>query len=903
MDDSGEPPDTGDLDLSALPTLDTLDAVLGRVVAMDVVAPPLAIGAELAGRYRIEELIGSGGMGTVYRAYDRQLERQVAIKLHRWAEGDDRLRREAVAMAQLAHPNVITVFEVGSVGGQTFVAMELIHGQTLRDWLAARPRSLHDRLGVLHDAGVGLAAAHAAGLVHRDFKPENVMIGDDGRARVGDFGLARSPTGSEPGSTRTHPVDLSSTRTGAILGTPTYMAPEQARGEAIDARADQLAFCIVAWETLAGKRPFTGTTIEDCLRSMEAGERQAAAKLPGRLRRALDRGLAARQQDRYPSMRELLARLRPRSAKAYRVIAAGLIAALGATAVIAWAAGGTPVESCDTAGDSLISPPDQLGSPDVASRMASVLGQWRGQLKRYAVSACRGRVDGTLSPQLARRADGCLLIAARTTARLLAVDGVQPSDIPSDVVQTWVLPDVAHCTDPAALLAMPDLPSDPIGLETHVAAMTSAKAAEFVISVVHDPARARALLGEAERSAAAGTPIVAARISLVRGQLAKAADRASEARQRFEEAYYQARAIDELEIVLAAIAELLYLANDTGDVATMAKWIPLGLADARRSEARAAIAVSNIYLAVAAITMHGEHPDQAAELAAHALALIGNQRSMLRVHALTLVAQAACVRGRYDDCFANHARAIELLRTLVGPTNSWLATTLGNVALDYSDAGRAREAVPLVHEALEIIESTRSPNAERARQINGLAAVLINSGLAEERGRARKLLEQARGLIDATGGDRNPDLVDVESNLAELYADDDRDYIRARTSLAHALRVAETIWGPDHPSVADVLFNIAHVALLQGELDPALVAARRCHAIRSRVAPGSLGHAAALVALAEVANARRDPEGARKFAREALAMPVLRDPNDLRAKAELVLARADALVRELAVTR
>src|SRR5262245_3497792 len=191
-------------------------------------------------------------MGTVYVARDATLGREVAIKVHHHASGSQRLRREAVAMARLAHPNVVTVFEVGDLGGRPFVVMEYIAGTTLRAHLAAAPRSVREVVALLTAAGEGLAAAHDAGLVHRDIKPENVLVGADGRARVGDFGLARELDSADELAAAAPPSieDLRTpvTQTGAVMGTPAYMAPEQFAGAPVDARADQFAFCVTAWE-------------------------------------------------------------------------------------------------------------------------------------------------------------------------------------------------------------------------------------------------------------------------------------------------------------------------------------------------------------------------------------------------------------------------------------------------------------------------------------------------------------------------------------------------------------------------------------------------------------------------------------------------------------------------------
>ncbi len=215
------------------------------------------------GRYVILDRIGAGGMGVVYAAYDPELDRRVALKLLRTdrfaAPGHLRLLREAKALARLTHPNVVAVHDAGTFGDQVFVAMELVEGETLRQWLEAGARSWREVLDRLLAAGRGLAAAHAAGLVHRDFKPENVLLGRDGRVRVVDFGLAKAladaaeePAAPDSGGELASPL----TEWGAVLGTPAYMAPEQIRGIAADARSDQFSFCVALYEALYGERPF-----------------------------------------------------------------------------------------------------------------------------------------------------------------------------------------------------------------------------------------------------------------------------------------------------------------------------------------------------------------------------------------------------------------------------------------------------------------------------------------------------------------------------------------------------------------------------------------------------------------------------------------------------------------------
>jgi predicted Ser/Thr protein kinase len=307
------------------------------------------------GKYRLERELGAGGMGAVWLAHDTELDRKVALKVLRPAlAGDDtaqaRLLREARAMAKLRHPNVITVFDAETIAGRDLVAMELVDGANMAAWLASE-RTEDEIVATVIAAGRGLAAAHAAGMVHRDFKPHNVLVEKGGRVLVTDFGLARadggsdalaetaagsplpttplaleatvssSPSGLEataadpsgPASTSNAKttsgrgsLDSDLTRTGTLLGTPAYMAPEQLRGAPADARADQFAFCVTAWEALAGKRPFPGEDLAAIATAIDRGEPAFADRVPRRFRPLLVRGLAKDPKTRWPSMDPLL---------------------------------------------------------------------------------------------------------------------------------------------------------------------------------------------------------------------------------------------------------------------------------------------------------------------------------------------------------------------------------------------------------------------------------------------------------------------------------------------------------------------------------------------------------------------------------------------------------------------
>ncbi len=292
----------------------------------------VAVGEHI-GRYRITEILGAGGMGVVYGAFDPELQRNVALKLIRpeFAELDHELRarlvREAQAMARVRHPHVITVFDVGTDEGRLFVAMERIDGPTLTTWQTARSRSIAEILGVFTAAGEGLAAAHAAGLVHRDFKPDNILIGSEGRVCVTDFGLAR-PIMRDADDDTPLPnvpfVEGELTQAGTVIGTPAYMAPEQMRGATADARADQFSFCVALFEAIYGVRPFAGKSLAELEFAILTGNqlRPKRRDVPAPVVRALARGLHALPRARFSSMDELLAALAPRR----RVARVGLAA-------------------------------------------------------------------------------------------------------------------------------------------------------------------------------------------------------------------------------------------------------------------------------------------------------------------------------------------------------------------------------------------------------------------------------------------------------------------------------------------------------------------------------------------------------------------------------------------------
>jgi predicted Ser/Thr protein kinase len=272
-----------------------------RAQASSAGGKPVAVG-----RFRVDRVLGEGGMGTVLLGHDPDLERSVAIKILKMGGEDQQLIEEARAQAQLAHPNVVRVYEVGHNLAGVYIAMELIEGETLRAWMK-RGQPWRDVIQAFDAAGRGLAAAHRAGLVHRDFKPANVLVGNDGRIAVTDFGLARAVV-RKPTTRSGRPV-RAPTATGFVSGTPAYLAPERCRGQSASPASDQFAFAISLWEALYGERPFAGDDEDSVVTNILAGtmrERPKETYVPDWLHQIMLRALAADPDARFPSIDAML---------------------------------------------------------------------------------------------------------------------------------------------------------------------------------------------------------------------------------------------------------------------------------------------------------------------------------------------------------------------------------------------------------------------------------------------------------------------------------------------------------------------------------------------------------------------------------------------------------------------
>ncbi|MFN0250237.1 MAG: protein kinase domain-containing protein [Kofleriaceae bacterium] len=670
----------------------------------------LVRGAQV-GRYVILEHVARGGMGEVYRAFDPELERTIAIKLVRpgqaGAEASARLIREARALAQLAHPNVVAIHDAGTFGDQVFIAMELVRGQTLRAWLRdARPPTARV-LDALTAAGRGLLAAHEAGLIHRDFKPDNVVLGEDGRVRVLDFGLARYDRATHDdvhdvrdvrddaaatSSDRQLPVarpDL--TITGAVLGTPAYMAPEQHLGRQADARTDQFAFGVVLHEALFGVRPFP----DDGLRTAVLAGRRVApptgTRGVGRIRHVIARALAVAPDERFPTMAALLDELaRARASKSRRrtlllVAAGGVLASTKLIAVTRPGSSSRVTPPCEGGGALIASAwsnprraevidafarIDPRHGADTGERVGRALDGYASAWATMHQEACMtSRVRGEQSAELLDLRMGCLDRHRKQLAAVVELFATPDAALVGRAVQmTSGLPEIADCADVEWLRAPLPMPRDP-RIQAEVATLTT--------ELVH--VTALRLAGRTSEGLALAKPLAVRARTIDHAptradaifQLAflhSTAGNLLEAEQVGEEAVFTATAARHPRLVARSALELA--------------WV-LGVDSDRRVEARRWVA-----LARATIDAMGGSDELSATLegALGAIALAENATDVAMPH-LT--------------------RALELERRLAaGANNQDVARALANLAIVHHRRGEPDRSGVLLREAIAMFRST-----------------------------------------------------------------------------------------------------------------------------------------------------------------------------------------------------
>ncbi len=758
----------GELHAEALPAI---DAHLDECSSCRDVVATLASGPRLkrrlepgakVGRFVLEEPIGEGAMGAVYAALDPELGRRVAIKrLHPEVDAERaraRLVREAQSMAKLAHPHVVTVFEVGTLqdegsGEETvFVAMELVEGSSLRQWLTQKP----DRdavLVALRDAASGLRAAHEAGLVHRDFKPDNVLVDAQGRAKVTDFGLAfessRPPDqASPPGLPKSAPT---MTRTGALLGTPAYMAPEQLDGQPADARSDQFAFCVSAWEALFGTRPFQGNTIAELQASIADGP--PAVRTSAVLKKLvthLRRGLSHDPADRHDSVAALERALVLPSRRLGWAVAA--VAALAPIALFAAMQSDAP---CETPGGLLEwAPGQEEAATNAWGADAAALVPRIAQFMARFNDARRGVCEAThvrreQSDVLLDRRMACLDRAATSFGWVLS-ETIENED--GEFVLT-ALPDLEVCA--GLLEGVEPIP------ETSQALANDLERWSVALQLASSAPSADEVASMRARAAATGHHGLHVDAQLMAGSASAARGDWTTSEAETQEALLLAEAQTDPGRVARAWLQAARISGERGRYAEAEERARHAVAQADRAGERQ-LSIRAGLVRVIALT-HLERFDRATEV----LATLDAQEDVGPLLAARIETSRGDLLRRQafcDEALAAHERALELDRSELGPTHPRLARHHHNRGGVLREAGRLEDA----REAYEAALALWPPaSLGFARTTNSLGLVDRSEGQPV---RARERFEGAFQILTAL---EHADASQPRFNLAKLDIDGD----------------------------------------------------------------------------------------------------------------------------------
>lgn len=890
------------------------------------VATPLARGSSI-GRYVVLGELGTGGMGVVYAAYDPELDRKVAVKLLRPELGSQarpqaaeharvRLLREAQALAKLGHPNVVAIHDVGAVADGVWLAMELVEGQTLSVWLAARRRSWREVLAVMRAAAHGLVAAHAAGLIHRDFKPDNVMVSSDGRVRVMDLGLARQGSEAEPATTSSatfsddslrvseSALKIDLTHVGAVMGTPAYMAPEQHKGGAVGVPADIFAFCLTFWEGLYGERPFAGETYAELAANVTSGTLRPPPRgraAPRWLRRILERGLAVDPGQRWPSIHGLVAAL-DRGQARLRATVVGVALALGGAALGgAWAwqtsEQAAAVARCEAEGASI----DAVWNDEARARVRAGLiatglahaattaekvmpwldrqaAAWRAARTEACVDA---EIRGTWDAEQSERGYQCLEERRLGLASLITTLTHAGPEAAQRAVSTAAgLEPVAPCRDPGQMARTPSLPLE-VAAQVQAAREAIVQVGDFQTAgrIDEGVAAARAALTSAE---AVGWPPIVAAARLKLGALLVDKGDFPGAETALISAYFLAVEADALGVAAdAAVALTQVIGQSLGRHEEGKRWarhaqmtirllepVP-GLRSARRLHQYAGILNATAQYA------------EAAALFAEALTI---QESLLgpdHPELLATLHAVADVRMAMGDKLGAREpleRAAAIAEVTLGADHPGFASNLLALARQRSALNEREAALALAERALAIQEKVFGPD-----NVNLAAGLILIAGLHRQLGdNDRSLAASVRALqvLEAALGPEHPK---VAAALATLAASRQAlgSFAEAKALNLRALKIFEKTLGPEHPDVAKNLKNLANVHKHLREYAEARPLLERALAIREKVlGPQHPVVALTLIDVGSVNLDLGDPAAAKPFYTRALQVAEALKPTD-----------------------
>ena len=867
-------------------------------------------------RYTLVRRIGRGGSGVVWLAHDPRLDREVALKLLDRADGFDvgtqgraRLLREAQALARSPHPNVIAVYDVGTyatdAGTGLFVVMEYVEGPDLRRWLDT-PRSWTEVLDAFVDAAHGLAAAHRVGVVHRDFKPANAIVGGDGRVRVLDFGLARGLDRSESsipsdGGDESD-LDAKLTLEGTVLGTPFYMAPEQHAGASADPRSDQFALCVSLWEAIYGVRPFVGGSLDELRRAKEHSRPSPPrTDVPRWLCDVLQRGLAPDPAQRWPSIDAMLAAIAARRrAGPRRARTLAVVALLGTGALASWSLLGDGHARCRGADDRIAAlwaagPRAETEAAFTASGISYAGGSFArvdAHVQRFGDewiaqhrAACETSADEQLDLRMAcleRQLDRTrALIDVLRSADAKAIERAAGAELPTPEL----------CSDIAALeLASPEDPELATQVEALRAELATVQALDDAGKIPAAAERADAIATHAE--ALGFAPLVAEAL-LMRGMLEEHVGRYDDAARTLARAHETAVACRHDRVATRAAKDMVFVEGERrGRLDEALRWAGIADAELQRADLldhRVGLlaAIGSAYRVAGRLDVAEQRTREALELYLPLARTDDPLLGMLENNLGDILRE----RGQLDEARMRLAHARAIWERAWGPDHPQTAMAINNLASADLEAGDTESALARYGEALAIRERAFGPEHPV------VATTLSNLGIALRRsgryGEAREAYVRALAILRARFGDDDPRIATVLAGRASVEAKDGK-LADARALLEQALAIVEPKLPAEHPSLAPLLQNHAEVAARLGDATAAERSFARALAIKGASWPAS--HPKVALARLDFAKAL-DEGGAHERARELVAtaldeLDARADPQ-LRAQLERWLVEAD----------
>ncbi len=862
------------------------------------------------GRYVVLHRLGAGAMGEVYAAYDPDLDRRVAIKVLRAepdADGSSdqrqlQLQKEAQSLAKLAHPNVVAVYDVGVhevAGGapEVFLAMEFVAGSTLSDWVARARPSWREVLRVLTAAGSGVAAAHDAGVVHRDLKPDNVMLGDDGRVRVMDFGLADSGARHPHRRDVTDGGDEQPQTHAGLVGTPAYMAPEGFAGGGGTRYSDQFSYCVMLWEALYGQRPFAGKTLPELSTNVCGGRIESPRDergVPSWLRTVVERGLSVDETQRHPSMAALVSALRRGEGTRRRrqVGAAVAIVAVVGFGLGAWQRARV-VRSEQTCRDDARSVATWWESERDALR--KTLADSEASYARFTSEAVSRRVDEWVERFVDGRAQRCtapgvLTVVApeadatrwcfdahalelRGLVEVLGQAGTPAIDVALEEVSE--LADPRQCADAAFATGVSAPPAEQADRALALVQMLARARALAAAGGVDDGlALARRALAEAETLA---WPPLVARARVAEGELLSDSSEQAEAERVLSDAYFDADAAGDDETAELAARLLAYLVGhdlarpDDGEL-----WLRLAAAAGqRRGEADAFAAAQREAVAGALAYTRGQYT-QARERYQRARASLSELLGAEHPRVATVVMNLASTEfslGERDQALAGFEHARDMYERIYGENHPTLAGILNNLSAAYRHGGDRATARTYLARAVKLREASQGPR--NTRTINTLLNLAILDDELGDTAAARDGIARVYELTRDTVGDSNPFMAHVLTVDGKLHYDAG-DLAGARDRLDRAAAMYEATLGPEHVELATTLASLAAVLEAQGELAQAIDATRRSAEIRV-VSRGPMHRETTVIREALVRRLRAQAVAEREAGRNDTAEALLRE--------------------------